>query len=97
MERKIIQVLYSRHLDINNAGVTFHNHDIIRVGDQRDSMIPGAVYRTCIEITKHVEGEEKYIEAKFNDGTYEHIFDYFHIVLADEMTYNRITGNTEKQ
>ena len=96
MERKIVQVIYAPHTVENNAGVKFQNYELIKVGDERDSLIPGAAYRICIEITKHVDGGERYVEVKFNDGTYEHIFDYVRVVLADEITYNRITGETEK-
>ena len=92
MEQRIIYVKYNSYEVMNELGERFMNFEFIKIGDERDSFIPGATYRKCIAL-KFIDNETgKHVMVTYNDGTYDHIYDYTHITYADEMTYNRIIG-----
>ena len=87
--KHIVEVIFNTHF-LPDVGV---NWEAFRVGDEYNSYIPPATIRTCIGI-EHVKDDDgnSCVDIEFNDGTYDRIYKFDKITLADEKIYSRIVG-----
>ena len=95
MEYKVVKIYFNPHEVITEDGMKFINYDSIEIGQDLPPVIPTQNFRTCLSMKKAIdENGDRYIIAEFNDGTTDEIYNYSHITLADEPTYQRLLPDT---
>ena len=69
------------------------NREIYQVGETEKTYIPTAISRKCIFITQGKDDIGIYVEARFNDDTFDRVYSGIsRIVYAEENAFNRIIG-----
>lgn len=72
------------------------NREYYKIGENYIGYVGSMASRRCVGL-KHVNDDRgDYVEARFNDGTFDRIYNYTKIVWASEPTYNRIIGEDDE-
>lgn len=68
------------------------NREFYKVGDTTITYMPGATERKCIELKEGKDDHGAYVEARFNDDTFDRVYNHVKVVYAEENAFNRIIG-----